>query len=58
MIEAFQFIKGINTENYKRFFKLSSVRRTRGYKGKLAQGKFHTEVSKNFFYTESSQCVQ
>ena len=57
-IETFKFIKGINKVNYKRFFKVSLVNRTRGHKWKLAKEKFQTDIRMYFFHTEGDQCLE
>ena len=49
LIEAFNFIKGINKVNYKLFFRVSLVNRTRGHKWKLVKEKFHTDIRNHLF---------
>lgn len=49
LIETFKFLKGINKVNYRRFFRVSSIGRTRGHKWKLAKDKFRTDIRKYFF---------
>ena len=49
LIQTFKVLKGIDKVDYRKFFRLNAVSRTRGHSLKLSKSRSRLEIRKNFF---------
>src|SRR5664279_138702 len=49
LVEVYKMLNGLSSISYERFFKLDTVKRTRGHSLKLIKQRFRTVVRQHFF---------